>query len=310
MFPVYPLFAFAAALAVREGLATYDKWTIQKTSVFPSVTYTSPAEYAGYAVVGLTALLSLSRVLCLALSYSAPMDAFVFLNAHLVPLDAKPVPPSHATVLEPSYRVCMGKEWYRFPSSYFLLDSTPVILETNPALPKRKGGAVELAFLKSDFTGQLPQPYLHLSHPENTAAHREGFNDLNEEEHSRYVDLSTCDYVIDIELPAAEVNEEPYFNSTSPLSTQFVSLWSQPFLHNPSSPFPFRSLYIPGVSTARNVYGTYHVLANAARVAGVEAPKKGKKAKVPKTATVIAAATPTPTATPEAEAEAAGKTDL
>jgi hypothetical protein len=108
-----------------------------------------------------------------------------------------------------------------------------------------------------------------------------GFNDVNAEDVTRYVDLNSCDYVVDFQLPEEMVNEEPYFNTSSSESKQFVSLWSQPYLHNPTSPFPFRSLYIPGLSAARNRYGVYHVLANTARFPAIseatKAPTKKKK---------------------------------
>ena len=284
MFPIYPLLCFLAAFVVREAIFLCDKPVVH---------------FASYALVVVTAILSLSRVLCLILSYSAPVDAFLALNAMVAP---RTPPGTAAATSEPAYRVCIGKEWYRFPSSYFLLDATePLIQLSAGGQPKRRGGPVELAFIKSDFTGQLPQAFVPGGTPATASLPRAHFNDLNAEEPSRYVsrvvccwgrgfhvlchptrcatpqvELSTCDYVVDIELPAAMVNEEPYFNASQPEAKQFVSVWSQPYLHNPTSPFPYRSMFIPGVSTAKNSYGTYHILANTARVA---VPSGGRKAK-------------------------------
>jgi len=50
---------------------------------------------------------------------------------------------SPPTLLFRPYHVCVGKEWYRFPSSFFLPD------------PEEW----KLKFLKSEFRGQLPRPY-------------------------------------------------------------------------------------------------------------------------------------------------------
>lgn len=118
------------------------------------------------------------------------------------------------------------------------------------------------------------------------------------------VDLLSCDFVVDVELPEVMVNEELYFNRSSPLSKQFVSIWSKPYLHNPTSPFPYRSLYIPYLSTQRNSYGTYHVLANTARVPQVQrspetdteaAPSSQKKKKKRVTTPVESTVKPNPT---------------
>lgn len=67
-------------------------------------------------------------------------------------------------------RICVGKEWYRYPSSFFL------------------GSDAELRFIKSGFTGQLPQPF---SAEHGTWGTQPGFNDLNREENSRYVSCTS-----------------------------------------------------------------------------------------------------------------------
>ena len=57
---------------------------------------------------------------------------------------------------------------------------------------RREGRHVELAYIKSDFTGQLPQAFVTTAHP------AEHFNDANKEEASRYVrapvTAAACDY--------------------------------------------------------------------------------------------------------------------
>lgn len=52
-----------------------------------------------------------------------------------------------ATEAPPGINVCVGKEWYRYPSSFFL--------------PELEGKSrVRLQFVKSGFDGQLPQHFL------------------------------------------------------------------------------------------------------------------------------------------------------
>jgi len=84
------------------------------------------------------------------------------------------------------------------------------------------------------------------------------------------VDPSTCDYIVDLVLPHPAENAEPHFNSP-----HFVSLWSEPYLHNPSSPSPYRSFFIPVLSPAANVYGEFHVLGNVDRL-GKSVRKRNK----------------------------------
>ena len=74
--------------------------------------------------------------------------------------------------------VCMGGDWYTFPSHFFL--------------PKN----VRLEYIRGSFHGQLPQ---HFSITRGTSAiPLQQFNDLNKEEESRYVPLSSCDYLVAI----------------------------------------------------------------------------------------------------------------
>ena len=73
---------------------------------------------------GLTGLLSLSRVAALYQGYHGVTDTWMAVNQ---------LPD------EPSV-VCVGKEWYRFQSSFFFPSTN-----------------FKLGFLKSEFAGQLPR---------------------------------------------------------------------------------------------------------------------------------------------------------
>eukprot|EP00752_Nemacystus_decipiens_P010009 g8924.t1 len=74
-------------------------------------------------------------------------------------------------------RLCVGGEWHRYPSSFYI--------------PHQK---IEVSFLRSDFHGQLPQPFP----PANgtMAEPLQAFNDANAEEEERFVTLDKCDYVV------------------------------------------------------------------------------------------------------------------
>lgn len=77
--------------------------------------------------------------------------------------------------------ICVGKEWYRYPSSFFL-----------PSDIKNKQNKVltaQLDFIKSEFAGLLPKPYMVGSLPEVTRVIPTEMNDLNREEITRLVVL-------------------------------------------------------------------------------------------------------------------------
>lgn len=72
-------------------------------------------------------------------------------------------------------RLCIGKEWYRFPGNFFVPDS------------------VEVRFIKSQFNGLLPQPFpLNVGDSaiwpwDGMRVTPDGLNDLNVENTAHYV---------------------------------------------------------------------------------------------------------------------------
>lgn len=94
--------------------------------------------------------------------YHAPLNVYTQLSSSQV-----------LTMVQPIYsdlNVCVGKEWYRFPNSFYL--------------PTPKW---HLHFVRSEFRGQLPQPYS--PHNNATWVVPDHMNDMNLEEPSRYVSV-------------------------------------------------------------------------------------------------------------------------
>ena len=134
-----------------------------------------------------------------------------------------------------SLRLCYAKEWFRFPSTYLVPD----------------GVAVD--FVKSDFQGILPKHFLrqndgyeHIPGLDEwlgwlwpwrgmTRPVRESFNDMNREEWDQYVELSTCDYLIDVDYPHRSESPSPL----EPRHVRDAEQWTQvkcvPFLDGPGS---------------------------------------------------------------------------
>uniref|UniRef100_A0A1I7UFZ9 Mannosyltransferase n=1 Tax=Caenorhabditis tropicalis TaxID=1561998 RepID=A0A1I7UFZ9_9PELO len=82
-----------------------------------------------------------------------------------------------------------------------------------------------------------------------------GMNDLNREETSRYVDLNSCSYVIDVDMPKSP--REPDFRE---MPETWKPIASKPFIDITRSTgfFGFlRAFYVPYFSVKANVMTTY-----------------------------------------------------
>ncbi|CAE7751992.1 ALG9 [Symbiodinium sp. CCMP2592] len=130
--------------------------------------------------------------------------------------------------------VCVGKEWYRFPSSFFL--------------PSTEAGPLPLLWVNSSFDGQLPRPFAPW--PEGLWKVPPDMNDRNLREPSRYHHEDECSLLVDLVLPH-QVEEPP-----DPASWE--EMHCEPFLDSDRSPLPWRAFYVPfGVSDKRNHFVRY-----------------------------------------------------
>ena len=106
---------------------------------------------------------------------------------------------------ESQIRVCVGKEWHRFPNSFFLPDS------------KRW----ELHFIESEFRGQLPKQYSKV--PDATRIIPLDMNDRNLEEPTRYLNKSLCHFLVDSDYPTSSIRNPRYS-----IDTQTCLLYTSP----------------------------------------------------------------------------------
>merc|ERR1712000_302526 len=83
--------------------------------------------------------------------------------------------PSVGLQSQSTVRICLGKEWYRFPSSFALPDDR-----------------YEVSFVRSGFTGLLPKPF-----GDKASDMPKGMNAYNREDPAAYVPIHTCDYMVD-----------------------------------------------------------------------------------------------------------------
>ena len=215
---VYPTLCLGAALTLDAALAAFaDGVTATRLGTLAP---RGRRAVAGSVRVGCALVVVGSVALCAARSaalvayYGGPLEVFAKL----------PASASH---------VCVGKEWYRFPSTFFLAP-----------------GAAPLLWVRGGFTGQLPQPYAPWPNGLwTTPAH---MNDLNKEEPTRYAGKEQCRYFVDLDLAG----------QAEPSVVQDVASWERvhcaPFLDASRSTSTLaRAFFIPVLSARRNVYADY-----------------------------------------------------
>lgn len=130
----------------------------------------------------------------------------------------------------------MGKEWYRYPSSFFLPNSR-----------------WKLGFLRSSFKGQLPQPF-----SDSTCTIQANFNDLNKEETSRYIESLDCDYIVDSDFSDNSLLDPNYSQNT----TNWKIIYTTKLLDPTKSSKIFRAFYFPIISPSLNTYVNFNLLRN------------------------------------------------
>jgi alpha-1,2-mannosyltransferase len=225
--PAYPHLCLAAAAATLR-LADFVAALLRRRSA---------ARPLAAALVVAIAALSASRAYGVHTNYAAPMQLYRELHGALQR--------GHSGAV-----VCVGREWYRYPSKFFL-----------------PNGA-RLQFIDGGFTGQLPQPFLEpnggnvprgsekemngayfdwLTTWASTSAPREGFSDLNKGNPSRFAPLSVCDFVVEIGIEGGALGDRPD-------ATKWTLAKSYPFLDASRSPTLARAFYVPGYSAKRNVF--------------------------------------------------------
>lgn len=156
MYPAYPFLALAAALSFHLILSYIG--TSNPKEVMGRVP--TKLKFAGIMAVVLVAFNAGGlRSLGMVTAYNAPLKVFE--------------PLQDADIAQAGSSVCFGKEWYRFPSSYFLPHN------------------MRAKFIRSEFGGLLPGEFPdgadYLARLEGASQIPSGMNDRNEEDPSKYV---------------------------------------------------------------------------------------------------------------------------
>ncbi|CAI2175939.1 18085_t:CDS:10 [Funneliformis geosporum] len=241
LFIVYPLICLNSAVA----LFLIRGW-LDRILVFLSDGHLPYARARRYCMKFLTTsiificgIISFSHIAALYVHYGAPMTIYKHFYYVEIPsqIAARQL---QVDLLNNPINLCIGKEWYRFPSHYFLPEG------------------VRLRFLKSDFNGQLPKYFLEKTYVdlnnvtklsaerEGTWTIQEGFNNYNLEEVDRYFNVTQCDYIIDLEMNytrtvSDNAHEESYITQTD----HWSEVICRPFLDAENSNSITRAFYLP-----------------------------------------------------------------
>ena len=216
LYVVYPLLLVAAAAAT-----VHAKEILQRLLLPPWLV----RKIVAIGVLG-TCMLSLSRTRALVQHYGGLMNLYTKLPPYNVALDGS------------QRYVCVGAEWYKYPSSFFL-----------------PGSGYRLQFVKSGFDGLLPRPFEETTH--GTMAAPRQFNDDNRAEPDNYWETAdNCDFFVTstVENAGNWLDEDVLDRDVWRVRA------SVPVVDNAKSPAWTRAFYIPYVSPKRNVWVHYVLL--------------------------------------------------
>ncbi|KAH8680762.1 Alg9-like mannosyltransferase [Xylariales sp. PMI_506] len=219
MYPAYPFLTFNSAVALHVFLNFFGN-SDPKTLVGKI-----PAKLKLFAVsyvLLFSVYLGLSRILAIYTAYSAPLKLYTPLGAGVLGQEG---------LGSRGDFVCFGKEWYRFPTSYFL--------------PRD----MHAKFIRSEFRGLLPGEFAESRSGfgvwSGTWLPTSGMNDRNEEDMSKYVDIAQCSFLVDTQYPSHTDPLPPHEPDYIADSEHWEIVKCVPFLDAANTHLLARVLWVP-----------------------------------------------------------------
>ncbi|KAJ4390700.1 mannosyltransferase [Gnomoniopsis smithogilvyi] len=180
MYPAYPFLALNAAVSTHIILTALGH--ASRTTPLGRIPANIRLLGGVVAPFLLIVVLCALRIVGVYTAYGAPLSLYE-------PLGAGVIHGETGIVGEHGDFVCYGKEWYRFPTSYFL--------------PRD----MHAKFIRSEFRGLLPGEFQHRGEGEGfglfpgTWLIPEGMNDNNQEDMGKYIDIRQCKFLVDTHYP-------------------------------------------------------------------------------------------------------------
>ncbi|KAJ4327809.1 mannosyltransferase [Fusarium piperis] len=219
MYPAYPFLALNAAISLHMILTALGN--SDPKSLIGKIPARLKLFFVTVAMI-LSLDVALFRVYGIWSAYSAPMSIYSPLWESAE--GATPIGREEDTV-------CLGKEWYRFPSSYFL--------------PRD----IHAKFVRSEFRGLLPGEFSEAETGfgfwSGTWLPTTGMNDQNEEDVGKYTELRVCSFLVDTQYPERKdplpPNEPDYIADQE----NWEIVKCEPFLDAANTHLLARTLWIP-----------------------------------------------------------------
>ncbi|CAI0377148.1 unnamed protein product [Linum tenue] len=217
LYPVYPLVCVAASSVIESFPdLVRDKHNPNDNSIIVVI-----AKVIRPLVLSLILCASHARTFSLINGYAAPMEVYKVLD--------------HYHEAGSGAVLCVGSEWHRFPSSFFVPDYVG-----------------EVRWIDDGFRGLLPLPFN--SSLGGTSAAPSYFNNKNKASAQQYLnDIDACTFLVELQL------NRPYPSRGSDLS-KWEPIAALPYLDRELSPPFYRSFFIPFLWQEKNVFGMYKLL--------------------------------------------------
>merc|ERR1712228_219620 len=217
MFVIYPFIALNAALTLTQFrmIRISENGKIFGFDVYKVNFIKIVIGNINFGVIAVFVMLCLSRTIGQIIYYRAPLDIWYKTGEYIRMHDGMS-------------NICVGKEWYRIPSSLFVSD------------------VGKIKWIRSGFDGELPAEF------EGTDFVNQPFNDKNKMEESRFVDVKVCDYIVDLWESNKVINGYDVAN--------YEVIEKVKFLDRGMTSGIFRSFYVPILSDRNAVYANYVLL--------------------------------------------------
>ncbi|VVC34297.1 GPI mannosyltransferase [Cinara cedri] len=223
LFPIYPLIQLASSISLEYIRDMHLHSSIIHNFNFLKL-YNKFVDIAYIPFLFVFFLLGVSRSTLLIKAYRAPLIAYTQLSSDLLTLPETDI-----------INLCVGKEWHRYPSSFFL--------------PSDRW---KMHFIRSDFRGLLPGRFSEESLTEVV----ENFNDQNKEELDKYSDIRICHFLVDLNSNQTSEMEPNYVEGGS----QWTLWLSIPFMNNQKTSLLYRTFYIPYLWEENVKLSSYNLL--------------------------------------------------
>ncbi|CCH61976.1 hypothetical protein TBLA_0G00270 [Henningerozyma blattae CBS 6284] len=209
LYPIYPLITLSATVGFHKLTILFNcKNHHNNKNRFLKLIFTFVSSL-------FIILQSISRIVALILNYTAPLSVYFQLST---------------TEINPTniiQNVCTGREWYHYPTSFFLPDN------------------MRLKFIKSGFNGLLPGDFI-----ENTSIVNQirtipqNMNNMNLFESDKIIPVEHCNYFIDIMQPI-DINQDSMDPFDLQENTDWKTIKCSKFIDVDNSKILGRTFYLP-----------------------------------------------------------------